>query len=268
MRVAGLAALCVGLALSGCSRAPEDPWIPTVPQTLLWDMFSSHIVVEVDHVAGREIPEQSLQGAIAELRSLTGRDVVLGTVRAIPGVEADASRERAKKDAVEIAEDARDIPPATAPGRDGPATLHVISLDGRVGEQDHPLGFNHAHVAFVFLDQLAQLQPAGRDHPNFALDVQQTLTHEMGHAVGLVDCHVPMVRPHSDEDCHSTSRESVMFVPHGGWDSTIEIVQPGTQRLRFDADDRADIAAYIEQGRRCALDPVGCAEPWRGSRPT
>lgn len=259
-------ALAVALVLSGCARPADDPWLPTAPQALLWEMFFASIIVEVDHTPGHEIPRAALDAAIDELRGLTGRPIALGTVRELPGYAADPDRERTDEEALQLARAALDDPSSDARfGANGSAVLHVVSLDGHVRESHHPLGFTAHNTAFVFEDEIAALQPAGVQHPNYGLDVQQTLTHEMGHAVGLVDCHVPMVRPHSNDDCHSVKRASVMFVPHSRWDSTFELARPGTQRLHFDEYDRADISAYIEQGKRCQADPVGCNEPWRGA---
>lgn len=258
--------ILVGVILAGCTKPASDPWIPTAPQVLLWDMFSPQIVVEVDQVEGREIPSEVLEAAVDELRSLTGRAIAVGTLRTLPRISPDADRERSQEEAVAIAEEALDHPSDTFMGSNGSAVLHVVALDGRVGTLRHPLGFNHYNIAFVFPDQIARMQPTGTAHPNFGLDLQRTLTHEMGHAVGLVNCHVPMVRTHDDGGCHSIDQDSVMSVRSSSLGSTFELVQPGSLSVHFDDDDRDDIAAYVAQGRRCAVDPIGCNEPWRGSK--
>ena len=260
MRLAA-GALAVALLAAGCARPADDPWVPTPPQALLWDMFFQEILVEVDHAPGRELPRAALDGAIAELRTLTKREVRLGSVREIAGHDPDPSREWSLDELLALSHATRDDPAsAEGYGSGRSAILHVLALDGTVRTDRPLLGYALENVAAVFPDEHARIQPLGRAHPSFALDVQQTLTHEMGHTVGLVGCGVPMVRPRSDGGCHSTSEESVMYAWHDRLGSTLELVQPGSQPLRFDADDRADIAAYLELGKRCAVDP-GCGAP-------
>ena len=73
------------------------------------------------------------------------------------------------------------------------------------------------------------------------------LVHEFGHAIGLVDRGIPMVRPHEDADHehHSSNRGSVMW-----WQVESAGGLPALENLptRFDEDDRRDICAA---GGRC-----------------
>lgn len=78
---------------------------------------------------------------------------------------------------------------------------------------------------------------------------ESVVTHEFGHAMGLVDNGIPMVRPHEASSCgnqaddgHSSNQNSVMFC---GVENSSDIlglfgnVPPSS----FDNDDRADLRA-------------------------
>jgi hypothetical protein len=76
---------------------------------------------------------------------------------------------------------------------------------------------------------------------------QAVVTHEFGHAIGLVDNGIDMQRDHEDgaHPGHSTNARSVMY-----WEvETVGIFNlAGGPPTEFDADDRADLCAA---GGRC-----------------
>lgn len=81
---------------------------------------------------------------------------------------------------------------------------------------------------------------------------RSVLIHEMGHLLGLVNNGIPMVKDHEDKDPkhspkHSTNKESVMYWAVESSRALYEMffkVNSNTDLpYKFDADDKADIAA-------------------------
>jgi hypothetical protein len=72
---------------------------------------------------------------------------------------------------------------------------------------------------------------------------RHVLLHELGHAFGLVGQRIPMVRPHVDAEHpgHSSNPRSIM---HHQPPMTLEGFVYGDRPRDFDADDRADLAAF------------------------
>jgi hypothetical protein len=102
----------------------------------------------------------------------------------------------------------------------------------------------------VFLDTLRTLgSPVGPlPQPPQAVErlERSTLLHESGHAIGLVDNGLAMVRPHEDAQNkgHSSDARSVMYWKVDSLQGLRDyILQDGSIPDVFDADDRADLHA-------------------------
>lgn len=128
----------------------------------------------------------------------------------------------------------------------GVAVIYLTYLNGQAGsEESSAIGLATGNVAYVFTEVF-------RSSANVALPgahrvEKAILTHEIGHVLGLVDCGVPMLRPHSDGLCHSTNERSVMY-PQGETALSsflLEELGAGTYiDAEFDENDLADIAAF------------------------
>lgn len=103
------------------------------------------------------------------------------------------------------------------------------------------------------------------------------LTHEFGHALGLVNCGLPqVVERHDDEHpCHSTDNNSTMYYAvHYADDLAKWILDDDLQPIwKFSADDWADIRAFQAQASTRAREvkpiepPAGPAQALDRFRP-
>ena len=108
--------------------------------------------------------------------------------------------------------------------------LVILFLDGyftKDGEVlDKVLGLNINGTAII-----AMFKPVIESaSPSFTLRTlveQSTLTHEIGHALGLVNNGVPLTSQHHDEvnGAHCTNEDCVMYWSNGGG-NVVEFVQP------------------------------------------
>jgi hypothetical protein len=103
-------------------------------------------------------------------------------------------------------------------------SYYVLYLNGRLKDdtntvRDEVLGVSigDTGVIAVFKPVITSSAPASRDALLKFME-QSTLTHELGHAVGFVNRHVPMVSPHQDtaHGSHCTSDKCVMYYQNEG----------------------------------------------------
>lgn len=136
--------------------------------------------------------------------------------------------------------------------------LHLLFLAGHSdvdSDKGKVLGLAIGHgVVVIFADSVAGMC-SGAILPgtcNPAPFFRSVVLHELGHAIGLVDNGVPMVRDHLDRDpahtpsgqspSHSSNRDSVMY--YGVEQSALLGNLFGNNPPQdFDADDRADLKA-------------------------
>ncbi|MEA3136574.1 MAG: hypothetical protein QOJ26_292 [Thermoplasmata archaeon] len=238
---------------SGCISVQGEAtatYAPELQEALLWSSHYPTVVVEVGAVQGREPDPSALIALGLALVELTGRpeaDVNILQPRTIPAQGGDykpsdlARIHRATASVID--------PDGHAVGTT--ATLHVLFLDGRVaaGEKAKTtLGSTLASEGLiaVFPDEYAnaiRLTPTGQTASAKAEMDRHVLLHELGHAFGLVGQRIPMVRPHVDADHpgHSSNPVSIM---HHRPPMTVEGFVYGDRPRDFDADDRADLAAF------------------------
>ncbi len=249
--VALLAFVC--LLGSGCVTVAGEAaqsGDPSLQEALLWSGPYPSIVVEVGAVEGRAPDHSALVALGLALVELTGRAEADVRVLEPTTVPAQGGHYKPSDLARIHHQMARVVDPdQRAIGRT--ALLHVLFLDGsmQAGEEARlTLGSTLAGEGLiaVFPDEYAKatrLGPTGTMASARAEMDRHVLLHELGHAFGLVGQRIPMVRPHVDVDHpgHSSNPASVM---HHRPPMTLEGIVYGDRPRDFDADDRADLAAF------------------------
>lgn len=249
--VAFLAFAC--LAGSGCisvSGAPQATWEPALHEALLWSALFPTVVVEVGAVDGREPDPSALVALGRALVDLTGRpasDVHVLEPHPIPaqgGGYTASDLARIHRSTARVIDPARVAVGTTA-------TLHVLFLDGTAQQgEDSPVALGTAlsgeGLLVVYPDQYAKatrLTASDRTVPARAEMDRHVLLHELGHAFGLVGKRIAMVQPHADPEHpgHSSNPRSIM---HHQPPMTLDGLVYGDGPRDFDADDRADLAAF------------------------
>lgn len=205
---------------------------------------ATQVVVEIDRVEGVDPPDQ----AIAHLRQVIEREsgaaagALIGyddTLRGQGRMEGGGGNDRYSQ---------QEISAIAAAARDRRSTasepvLHIVLLDGSFAEEDSVLGLAiNASTVVIFGDVvegsgglIAGAEPIWRS----------VLVHEVGHIWGLVELiersstsrHAPRNRPG-----HSPNDQSVMY-----WaieDASLILDLGERPPDDFDADDRADLAAF------------------------
>lgn len=245
----GAAFLLVALVVAGCTL-PADP---LAPRPYLSDVLRpepyTRIVVEIDHAPGYAPSEAAKAHIVHTLRNVTGKQVDLLVTPSLLAEkrawDADAL--------VRLEREQRNT--AHDPPR---AVIHVLYPAGSYANGS-AAGVTISGVVLgpvvVFLDALREihvsledrpLPPLGNPQPAIEVMERAVLLHEVGHAIGLVDNGLPMMRDHKDEErgAHSDNEESVMWY---ALESTAGLrqllLQDGSVPDRFDADDLADVAA-------------------------
>ena len=97
--------------------------------------------------------------------------------------------------------------------------LNGVLKDDTGAERNEVLGVSigDTGIIAIFKPVIASSAPKSRDALLKFME-QSTLTHELGHAVGFVNRHVPMVTPHQDtaHGAHCTSDKCVMYYQNEG----------------------------------------------------
>lgn len=223
-----------GVPASVAARYDDRGAVGTAAPVYLRAAPARFLHIEVDHVADRE-PSPS---TIAHIRGILERELDKPG-----GITIDVDDEiPATGDAYSL----RDLAALESRWRDersagDTATMWLVYLDGRSAEQRGALGVAYrATSAAVFLDRIddsATALVASR------VIERATVTHEIGHLLGLVDLLFESAHPREDPEHpgHSTNEDSVMF-----WavdDTAITVLLDGGPPTDFDRFDRADLAA-------------------------
>ena len=249
--VAFLAFAC--LVGSGCisvSGSPQATSEPSLHEALLWSTLFPTVVVEVGAVEGREPDPAALVALGRALVDLTGRPA--SEIRVLEPEPIPAQGGGYKpSDLARIHHATARVVDPTRVAVGATATLHVLFLDGSAAASEDgrlTLGttISGEGLLVVFPDQYAKatrLTSSDRTVPARAEMDRHVLLHELGHAFGLVGKRIPMVQPHDDaaNPGHSSNPRSIM---HHRPPMTLEGLVYGDGVRDFDADDRADLAAF------------------------
>lgn len=244
MRAPGLVA--IALVLSGCTFLPEaKEERPYYEDLIAGDPFTD-LIVEIDHAPGRAPSLAAREHLVGELRNVTSK--VRVSVKLEETLDDDPEMRWSARDLVELEERTR-----TTTHKAPVAVLHVLYPAGEF-ENESVAGVTVSGPRIgpvtVFLDTIDKLRsPVGPIQvPKQARDEVEraTLLHEAGHAMGLVDNGLPMVRDHEDpeHEGHSSNPQSVMYWEVESIAGIREaLLHDGTIPAYFDADDRADMRA-------------------------
>lgn len=235
--------LVVALLAAGCTLRPVEEEMPYY-QSVLTGAPWTDLVVEIDHAPGYAPSVLAREHLLQELRNVTSKTRVV--VRLEETLPDDDARIWNADALVALEKEMRSTVHA-----EPVALLHVLYPAGRYnvsGVAGVTISGTQLGPVVVFLDTIGEIaldigvlpQPApARDEIERA-----TLLHEAGHAMGLVDNGLPMVRDHeaSDHEGHSDNPESVMYwvvEQEGGIREAL--LHDGTISVHFDAADRADM---------------------------
>lgn len=259
------------VAASGClaSDAPApassseatDAWEDTLPAAILWAHPYPDLLVEIDHVEGREPSRLALETLRRTLEEVSDKErVILAPPTMLPREDGrfHGRHEWTLEELADVHARYFDAGVPGAYGADGTARLHLLYLNG-VYRLDagggglvaqHAAGLQLEDALLMFPDDLPVGFGQGADRPWSPYYERKLLVHEAGHAMGLVNAGIPMQRPHVDRDgVHSDNPGSVMAVGNHG-PFALEMVQDNQWApYRFDADDLADLDAFRERGR-------------------
>ena len=133
------------------------------------------------------------------------------------------------------------------------ATLYVLFLDGyyadEKGENRGVLGVTLGNTGVIAMFKPV-IEGAGSLLPtsSAAYVEQSTLVHEIGHAAGLVDNGLAMVKPHQDTEhgAHCTNTECIMYWSNEGVEGLSGFLGRNVgdgAKILYDADCLADIDA-------------------------
>lgn len=249
MRVLPAILLATTLLLAGCT-IPKP-----VPQSLYYrDLLGAEpytrLVIQVDHAPGYAPSEAAKTHLLMTLKNVTRKSEIVFDVR--ESLPADARKVWTADELIQLEAATRRTPhePPTA-------LLHVLYPAGHYenrGSAGVAISGPVLGPVVVFLDVLRDVHlatPLGAvplPNPDAAVHLleRSTLLHEAGHALGLVNNGLDMVKDREDADHegHTTNRESVMYYAIATQNGLRELLlRDGSIPDEFDADDRADLRA-------------------------
>lgn len=225
--------------LAGCSSAVSDD--PARAGThfaalILPEPYTS--IKFVFQAVPEFVPSAFAQDALRSIaREATGKESTIGPTTYLPA-QYSGPRDWSEAELRELARAMR-LPEVNEFGNGTTAIVPVYYLRGVYDGEN--LGVMIDGDLFVF-----DVNGAAERRAPFVGERSEraTLIHEFGHALGLVNCGIPMtkVREIPTSRCHSQHHESVM-----GINDTISAQALANDTWipwQFDADDLADIAAY------------------------
>jgi hypothetical protein len=226
------------------------------PEALLRGSPFSELVVDIDYMAGAEPTQEALDLGFAAMRDVIDKDRI--TIET-PTLVAGGAQVRRYEDVAAIALAAKDADGAVE-GKDGVARLHVMYLRGTYGnatDDSIASGLYIPAVGTVFLftdtwraSDIVAIALVSTGVPPAWLEAE-VLTHEVGHAMGLINFGTPALTERAaapDDPYHSRERGSVMYPGlHNAQDHLQHILsRQAAGPIGYDEHDRADLDAFRE----------------------
>jgi hypothetical protein len=232
-----LLTLTVAVSASGCLGSGGLFGGGISPRDYLSSSDYTTWVIEVDSVQG----QAPSSGALDLLRSR-----LLEVADKPGGIEVRQSETLDSRGGTWSSRDIVDLDAATQDVKTGGKTVvtHLLFLDGRF-ETDNVIGVAIGHGTIAIFSETIRdsCTPLNGCLSGTDSVFRAVLVHEFGHAMGLVDNGIPMVRPHEDPDhpAHSDNDGSVMY-----WaveTTNIFNLFRGGPPTTFDGNDKADLCA-------------------------
>lgn len=235
--------------VAGCSAPVPAATELTQAGALVWAAPYDTLVIRIDYIEGRSPSPLAIEAMVEALRDVTDKRVLtVDGPHLIRGVVGDPTRSWGREDFDDFHAGIFDVAFHDWQAN-GSAYLHVVYLDGHSSDASL-LGLNRGAEILIYADNIRN---EGSVRPTWAdLLERSVLVHETGHALGLVNCGVPMLTARQEDGCHSNNEESVMYstADNSLMAAVLEARGDGTGiHYRFDANDLADLAAYRESGR-------------------
>lgn len=225
------------------------------PEALLRSRPFPDLVVDIDYMAGATPTPESLDAAFAAMRGVVAKGrITIEDPTLVPGGPRVWDQEGIRA----AAEAARD---AGAPriGADGVARLQVLYARGTYGnatDDSTASGLYEPGAAAVVL-----FPDTWRDAGAVAIALlasgippawleAEVLTHEIGHAMGLVNYQIPAltgrIAPDDPCECHSSRAASVMFPGVHDAQTHLQgmLARQEAAPMGYDDEDKADLAAF------------------------
>jgi hypothetical protein len=257
IRSVTLAILCLAVATSGCLGSGGGGLFGgggPGPKDYVSDDRYTKWVIEVDTVQGQEPPAGVLDFVKSRLASVVSKP---------DGIEVRIDETLQPRGGTWSQKDLLDYSDAHfQTGTSGKtAAIHLLFVDGTY-EQGNVLGATFSRESssgkvvstgpVIIFSEAIRGGCAVLCLDDSAPQFRAVLVHEFGHAIGLVNNGIDMVRPHEASTCqgapdqgHSTNTRSVM---HCDVETTGIFNIAGGPPQDFDGDDRADLCAA---GGRC-----------------
>lgn len=243
---------------SGCFGEPtygQEGWGISYPGAILLDDAFNQLVVEFTYTGDRAPSALALSAFEKTLREQTMKDSItlLAPRRIDPVHPADRSHGEVRR----IHDQVRQFGNGDWPWDDRTFFVHVLYLNGNITEGAAGAYHGAGRITIMTDHIFTQVASVGTREPRTSfeeLGERRMLVHELGHAFGLVNCEIPMVRFHESvpHTCHSDQTRSVLNGtswtppgddPHRSVKDTLEV------NWHFDEYDLEDVASFKRTGR-------------------